>query len=452
MTIYKKFIRIILLITILILSFLVPLASDSLWKIVLDDIRESIISGNTGHLILASAVSNFIFTIEYTLLFIGTGLFMKYVFRKSLSFKIYGVLHFFLFNLLLKLTQGFAYELYEPVTAIVSTTAAFLLVYLYSDEKGKSHLAEQTILSIQFFYAFQWLNVMPYLTKIGFGISDISNSIKVSSVFQGYEGIMNFTGLLFLLPFVFSGIMTKIIYLQHGSSLLMAKENMEKEKVLASLKSKVIENMVYEEINTLTHDLKTPLVTIRGLNSLLTLTSDSEKISEYSSRIEGAVMNMNEMISGFLYEYSRQKTKAEDVISYVRAQIPLEDERIGIDIEIGESLPLLYINKIRVSRALMNVIENAIVVPRSQDSKKIDIRAYEKDGYFIFEVEDNGIGITEENLDKIWEAGFSSKKTSGLGLAFVKKVIEDNLGEVNIESKVDKGTRVILKLPGIEMI
>ena len=68
------------------------------------------------------------------------------------------------------------------------------------------------------------------------------------------------------------------------------------------------------------------------------------------------------------------------------------------------------------------------------------------------EVEDNGIGIPEENLDRIWEAGFSSKNTTGLGLAFVKKVIEDNLGEVKIESVENEGTKVTLRLPGAELL
>ncbi|SHI57303.1 Signal transduction histidine kinase [Dethiosulfatibacter aminovorans DSM 17477] len=448
---YKRILTTTLMIITIAVSFMLPGRVDMFWGRIIHDLRESIVTGNTGHLILASAINGFVFMLQAILLFVGTGLLMRRIGNEKERIKCFRFIHFALFLGLQWLINGWMYGIHEPVTALVASSATFGAVYIYSDEEKPQHFIEQTILTIQFFYAFQWLNSMPALGFMGFGVTDIPSSIKMASLYQGSESIMNFTGLSFFIPLVFSGIITKILYVQHRRSVAMAEENIRNQQALATLKSRMLENMVYEEINTLTHDLKTPLVTIRGLNSLLTMTDDSSVIGEYSKRIEGAAIKMNEMISGFLYESSRQITSAEDLMNYVRAQIPLEDERIRIDMDMGDNLPKLHINKIRVSRALVNIIENAIVIPTNEEYKKIDIRIRESEGYLVVEVEDNGIGIPVENLDRIWEAGYSSKDTTGLGLAFVKKVIEDNLGDVRIDSRVNEGTIVTMRLPGAEL-
>ena len=127
------------------------------------------------------------------------------------------------------------------------------------------------------------------------------------------------------------------------------------------MKAKVLENRIYQEVNSLVHDLKTPLVTIRGLNSLMLFENAGKKRKEYSERIENSVTKMSDMISGFLFENSRQRLKLTELINYVRAQLPLENERIRFSINIEEELPDIYINKIRIARALINILENAIV-------------------------------------------------------------------------------------------
>jgi signal transduction histidine kinase len=61
--------------------------------------------------------------------------------------------------------------------------------------------------------------------------------------------------------------------------------------------------------------------------------------------------------------------------------------------------------------------------------------------------EDNGIGIKESDLQRIWEVGYSTNNTSGLGLPFAKNILDENEGTIEIESKVDVGTKVTIFLP-----
>jgi signal transduction histidine kinase len=161
-------------------------------------------------------------------------------------------------------------------------------------------------------------------------------------------------------------------------------------------------------------------------------------------------MKMSGMISSFLYESSRQKLKVDELMSYVRAQLPLEDINIKFSFNMGEDLPDIYVNKIRVARAIINIFENAIVAPCKHTYKLIIVTVKSAVNGINIIVEDNGIGIESSNLQRIWEAGYSTNNTSGLGLTFSKSIFEDNEGTIEIQSQVDMGTTVTIFLPSIQ--
>jgi signal transduction histidine kinase len=303
------------------------------------------------------------------------------------------------------------------------------------------------MVSVQVFFAFQWLNIMPILSMYYFGKSDIPLSIKITGMYFNSSPMLNFIGFSFFLPFAFSAVVTTTLFKSHAQNMLMVNENYNKERELQLMKSKVIENRIYQEINLLAHDLKTPLVTIRGLNSILTLTKDESKLELYSQRIEGAVQKMNEMVSSFLFGSSRQLISPEELINYIQAQIPMEDDKLKIEIECGKCLPKILVNKVRVVRAIINILENAIVVPYRHAYKYILIDVSGCEEGLKISISDNGIGITPEDIPKIWEIGYSTGQTSGLGLPFSKQIIEENNGTVKVGSELNKGTIVTVFFP-----
>ncbi|QCX33691.1 GHKL domain-containing protein [Caloramator sp. E03] len=431
-------------IILLIFSIYYPLTMRNIWFSIIYKIKDAILLGDSGYLILGSALMSFLYAVKNSMMFLGIIIIIYYL-KTEKSFK----------NK--KLISAFIVLIYYIISMIlvdfpqeIITTSASLIICLFMYDKlfnETSSFFIIFIMSFQVFFAFEWLNIMPALSIYNLGQSDIPYSIKTASIYLNSQAVLNFSGFAFFLSLFLLAFSTAMLYNSYSKNMKIMKDNYEKQKELQEMKSKVLQNRINNEMKTLVHDLKTPLVTIRGLSSLLSISKDERKIKEYCERIEGSVDKMNEMISCFLYENSRQSIKVEELIDYVRAQIPLEDNSIKIDIIVSDSLPNLYVNKIRMARAIMNILENAIIVPCKQDHKHIILEVKNCDFGISIMVKDNGVGINNEEISKIFEIGYSTNKTSGLGLWFVKKVIEENEGKIDIISKKDEGTTVIIYLP-----
>jgi signal transduction histidine kinase len=423
-----------------------PYITQAAWFNIIYTIRKAINAGDSGHLILAAASMNLLYAIQSTFLFLGAILIAYYgELKLALSkFKIYII--FFLAIILLHIVNSILCDLpWEPVSTILALiTALFIFEKLFGETNSLLHVS---IVSIQVFFAFQWLNIMPLFSSYMIGQSNIPFSIKIAGLYLQATSVLNFTGFAFFLPFISSAFITTTLFISYSQNIHMMKENFGKESEIQEMKAKELESRIYKEVNSLVHDLKTPLVTIRGLNSLLGVSKDQEKLEEYSGRIDNSVGKMTEMISSFLYETSRQKLQAADLISYIRAQLPLEDDSIKIDLKIADKLPDIYVNKIRMARAVINILENAIIVPFTHSFKHIIFEVKPTSNGLHLIVKDNGIGIREEDLPRIWDVGFSTNNTSGLGLPFAKQIIEDNEGTIEVLSELGRGTAVTIFLP-----
>lgn len=442
--------HIILGMIFIIAGMVLPSVFEFLWSNMVVAIRRAIVSGDSGHLVLTAAILSIMSMVQGVFLIMGIKVVCIGIDRTLNNKRMLVIIELLLFTGLNLFIQEFYFLDVELISnELAAVTTFFFFYYILED---RNHIGRDFAIAVQVFFAFAWLNVIPTLTVYNFGITDIAGSIKLSSEYLGSTSVLNFIGFAFFIALIFSSIITVSLFVTYDRNIAIAKENYDKQVALDSIRSKIIQNRVYEEVNTITHDLKTPLVTIQGLNSLLSMTRTQDKVNEYTERIDNAVTKMTEMISGFLYESKYQKITTEEIIDYIRAQIPVEDESLNIFFQFGEHLPALYINKIRVSRAIINIIENAMIVETKKPVKEIFIRVYEKEDYVTIEIEDNGIGIPEAQMEKIWEIGYSTKETTGLGLAFVKKVIEDNGGEVRIESVVDEGTLVKVLLPNESLV
>jgi signal transduction histidine kinase len=100
-----------------------------------------------------------------------------------------------------------------------------------------------------------------------------------------------------------------------------------------------------------------------------------------------------------------------------------------------------------MTRAMINLIDNALDAIQDQENGKVTLRSRILKDKAILEVEDNGCGISADKLTEIWEIGYSSKNHPGAGLDFVRQVAEGHGGSVNIKSEVGQGTKVWITLP-----
>ncbi len=432
-----------------LIGMLFPILSQNLWYSVIMKTREAIITGDSGHLILASAFVSSLHSLQSVALYMGTILTVFYS-RSDKGLKSFDILLVSLIMIILLhwISSRILEIPWEPVSTIL---ASIISLYLFERLFGETNSFIQVfIVSIQVFFAFHWLDIMPSFSLYRFGRSDILYSIKIAGIYLKAYTVLNFTGFAFFLPFIMSAFITATLFISYSQNIRMVRENYEKENEIRNIRAEALETRVYQEVKSLVHDLKTPLVTIRGLNSLMLSSNGHEKLLEYGNRIENSVTKMSEMISSYLYESSRQRIKIAELVNFIRAQLPLEDERIRFVIDIEEGLPDIYINKIRIARAVINILENAIVVPYKQDHKNINVKVKGVPGGVNIIVRDNGIGIEDSEMERIWEIGYSSNSTSGMGLPFAKRVIEDNMGTIEITSHIDEGTTATVFLPSAD--
>jgi signal transduction histidine kinase len=227
------------------------------------------------------------------------------------------------------------------------------------------------------------------------------------------------------------------------------------QALLAELTAKnaELESFVY----TVSHDLKTPIVTIEGFIGAFR-EDFSENISsvseQYLNHMSNATQKM-ELLINELLNYSRigriEETKTEfsmnlavqEAIATLGSQI----EELGITLDVQMDLPPVYADRKRIEQAMYNILSNAVkYIGKNNTDPRINIGCTEQNGEKTFWVRDNGIGIDEKYFEKIFlifERLPSAKviaEGTGIGLAIVKRIIEHHGGRIWVTSELEKGS------------
>jgi signal transduction histidine kinase len=215
-------------------------------------------------------------------------------------------------------------------------------------------------------------------------------------------------------------------------------------------------------LNTLSHELKTPLTIIKGYIQYLLKLKDTESFYNTLNIVLSNVYRLEELVSE-LIEVSKfisgnvllkddifsLKKLIDFVISKFRSKISNKDIKLVLDINLDDDDEIIGdFEKIRY--ALQEVIENAYKYGKD----KIIIKAYKDNKGFYIQVKDNGVGIKKEIINEIFYL-FSRTNNElnrnvyglGVGLFLVKKIIDSHNGEIIIKSKENKGTTVTIFIP-----
>ncbi len=207
------------------------------------------------------------------------------------------------------------------------------------------------------------------------------------------------------------------------------------------------------------HDLKAPLNSILGLVQLVEVSTNLEEVRQYTGMIKTRASDLNNFITE-LAEHSRTAgsqvnlTKVrvrKTVRNALESLMHLPDaERLAIHIEIDEAIEITS-DTMRLQIIFNNILSNAI---KYQDKQKansfIKISGFRTDQNLKILIEDNGLGISESNVSKIFEMYYRAHdhvEGTGLGLYIVKETIEKLRGEIKLESKEGHGTKFELILP-----
>ncbi|MEO0268008.1 MAG: GAF domain-containing sensor histidine kinase [candidate division WOR-3 bacterium] len=241
-------------------------------------------------------------------------------------------------------------------------------------------------------------------------------------------------------------------YYEELTRYINEMEEIVKEKTRELIKSEKFA-LIGQMSSVIIHEIKNLLSGISAMSEFILLKSSEEKICETAKIIREEIEKGLKNLSNIL-EYVKplkldfKKRKIEEVIEKVITLSKgfFEGKDIEIKVEIDKNLPEILLDEDRIKEVFINLISNAAHAIEKRGF--IIIRGYKEDNFIIVEVEDNGIGIKKEDIDKIFEPFFTTKpKGVGIGLAIVKKILEYHLWEIGVQSEVGKGTIFKIKIP-----
>ena len=216
-----------------------------------------------------------------------------------------------------------------------------------------------------------------------------------------------------------------------------------------------IKNRTNQEIQYLVHDLKSPLTVIQTMVGVIKMEQDIErrtKDKDYLTRIEKAVEQMSGMISAILYEKQMSRIDTKTLIDITMAQCSVTEFAAYIHVENHAPEETVMANRILFPRVLVNLLQNSGKAVPNGRIPEINLEVTKQADAVCFCVSDNGMGIRTNLQDSIWDRGVSGYGSSGLGLAFVHKIVTQMNGTVQMESEQGTGTRISILLPceGVE--
>jgi len=200
------------------------------------------------------------------------------------------------------------------------------------------------------------------------------------------------------------------------------------------------------------HELRNPLGVIKNSTYYINmkLGDADEKVKKHLKIIEREIETSNKIINDLLgfardKKPTLQKTQINTVVQDALSHTTVPDA-VAVVTELEEYLPPLMADPSQIEQVFINMISNA--AQAMSDGGRLEISTKAEDGFIVTEFKDNGCGIPDENLGRLFEPLFTTKaKGIGLGLAVSKQLVEAHEGTIEVESQVGKGTTFRVRLP-----
>ncbi|PQJ14872.1 sensor histidine kinase [Aureicoccus marinus] len=232
------------------------------------------------------------------------------------------------------------------------------------------------------------------------------------------------------------------------------------------IRQKQISEIKSDFINNMTHEFKTPIATINlAVEAIRNPSSigDQEKVLRYLGMIREENKRMHAQVENVLriskleknqLDIKKERMMMHDLIQTAvdHIQLIVDDRQGKIEVHLESDRDEVLANETHMTNVLVNILDNA--VKYSPESPKIEVKTELLKNQILISIKDEGAGMSKTVLKKVFEkfyrehtGNIHNVKGHGLGLAYVKKIVEDHQGEVYAESERGKGSTFYIKLP-----
>jgi two-component system, OmpR family, phosphate regulon sensor histidine kinase PhoR len=236
------------------------------------------------------------------------------------------------------------------------------------------------------------------------------------------------------------------------------------------LRQRKLSEMKNDFVSNMTHELKTPVASISLASQMLVdesvpktpaMTSHlSNVISDETRRLQRLV---DRVLQTSLFENKKMSLKHDDLDLNTMADdvastfaLKIEEKGGSITTDLRAENPVITGDEVHITNVLFNLMENAVKYRREDEPLHITVSTENRHDNVVVTIADNGIGIKKENLKKIFEKFYRvhsgnkhDVKGFGLGLAYVRNIVQLHHGHIHAESELGKGTRFIIVLPTV---
>lgn len=232
------------------------------------------------------------------------------------------------------------------------------------------------------------------------------------------------------------------------------------------IKQRQISEIKTDFINNMTHEFKTPIATINlALDSIRNpkVIDDKEKVLRYLGMIKEENKRMHAQVENVLrisklerneLNINKDRLKLHDLVedAVTHVQLIVEDRKGYINLHLDAPKSSILANETHFTNVVVNMLDNAIKY--SDEAPKIDVYTENIGNSVLLKIVDQGNGMSKQVLKRIFEKFYREHtgnvhnvKGHGLGLAYVKKIVEDHQGQISAESEKGKGSTFTVRLP-----
>ena len=233
-------------------------------------------------------------------------------------------------------------------------------------------------------------------------------------------------------------------------------------------RQKKVTELKNDFINNMTHEFKTPISTISLAAQMLTdgtVTKSPQMLQHITGIINDETKRLRfqveKVLQISLFDQQKATLKmreldADELITGVVNTFALKVEKNGgtIITHLEAQDAMIYADEMHITNVVFNLMDNAVKYKRDDEALRLTIHTWNEQDKFHLSIQDNGIGIKKENLKRVFDRFYRvptgnrhDVKGFGLGLAYVKKVIQDHHGSIRAESELGVGTKFIIVLP-----